>query len=59
MHYKKILYRLGKTETENMPQELVCNYICDRGAMEKRKALNDIDVTAEEESDVSELFGSF
>ena len=39
-YYRRILFKLGLTERENIPRELLVEYLVERGAMEKRKVVN-------------------
>ena len=39
-YYRRILLKLGLTERENIPRELLVEYLVERGAMEKRKVVN-------------------
>ena len=41
---RRILSKLGKTDRENVPKELIVNYLVSNGADEKRKVLNSIDL---------------
>jgi len=41
---RRILSKLGKTDRENVPKGLIIDYLVTRGADEKRKALNAIDL---------------
>ena len=36
----RILIKLGKTARENIPQDLIVEYLVERGAMEKRKVID-------------------
>ena len=37
---RRVLLKLGLTDRDNVPQELLVDYLVDRGAMEKRKVVN-------------------
>ena len=38
-YYKRILVKLGLTERENIPRELLVEYLVERGAMEKKRVV--------------------
>lgn len=45
--YRRILVKLCKSERDDFPESLIVNFLVDRGAFEKRKAANEIELLDE------------
>ena len=44
-YIRRVLLKLGKTEKENIPKDLLVNYLVDRGELEKRKVVNALELS--------------
>ena len=43
-HFKRILLKLGKGEFDNVPKDLIVDFVVEKGAFEFRKAFDNFDV---------------
>ena len=49
-HFKKILARLGKSEHENFPKDLIIDFVVETGAFELRKAVDEVQLASEDDN---------